>query len=351
MRKVLLFLVASILIISCKEKPLNDFVSLSGKFENIPDSTLTINGKNLNKEIKINKDGTFKDTLKVESLGYYTLRTSSQVNIPIYLNNGYDLKINADANDVINSVTYEGYGEDSNNFTTAQIVFTKKMGDPNEFFSLEKEAFDTKINGLKAEYETIFNTYKNIDSSLLASSKTQNTRFFDYFTQNYERNHSAAKAKALAMAKVAVGNLSPAFTDYENYKGGKNSLPDYKGKYVYIDLWATWCGPCIREIPSLERLEKEYHDKNIEFISISIDNNNRAGTWENAHKKWKDFVKKRNLTGVQLWAGKDTQFQSDYHVTGIPRFILIDDKGKIVSNNAPRPSNPSLKTLFNELGI
>ena len=69
-----------------------------------------------------------------------------------------------------------------------------------------------------------------------------------------------------AIAKL-IGTPSPAF-DYENHKGGTTSLESLKGKYVYIDVWATWCGPCIAQIPFLKELEKEYHGKNIEFVSF-----------------------------------------------------------------------------------
>mgnify|MGYP000403909361 CR=1 FL=1 len=60
---------------------------------------------------------------------------------------------------------------------------------------------------------------------------------------------------------------------------------------------------------------------------------------------------KRNMGGTQLWSGKDYSFQQAYEITGIPRFILIDPKGNIVDANAPRPSDPRLRTLFTSLGI
>ena len=63
------------------------------------------------------------------------------------------------------------------------------------------------------------------------------------------------------------------------------------------------------------------------------------------------MVKDKNLSGVQLYAGKDTKFAEEYLINGIPRFILIDPKGNIVNANAPRPSDPNLEVLFKELGI
>ena len=130
--------------------------------------------------------------------------------------------------------------------------------------------------------------------------------------------------------------VSPSF-DYVNYAWGKSKLEDYKGKYVYIDVWATWCGPCRAEIPYLKTVEEKYHGKNIEFISIAIDVMKDM-------EKWRTFVKEKQLGGVQLFADNDwkSQFIKDYNINGIPRFILIDPTGKIVKADAPRPSAPCL---------
>ncbi|NVK52471.1 MAG: TlpA family protein disulfide reductase [Flavobacteriaceae bacterium] len=161
-----------------------------------------------------------------------------------------------------------------------------------------------------------------------------------------EKNNAEIEKTYNILKKVSKGNPSPEFKDYENYKGGTTSLADLKGKYVYIDVWATWCGPCKAEIPFLKKVEKQYHGKNITFLSISIDA-------KKDHKKWLDMVKEKELGGVQLFADNDwnSQFIQDYYIKGIPKFILLDPKGTIVTPNAPRPSNKKLVELFNELKI
>ncbi|KAB1068158.1 TlpA family protein disulfide reductase [Tamlana haliotis] len=145
---------------------------------------------------------------------------------------------------------------------------------------------------------------------------------------------------------LSKGSSSPKFVDYENHAGGTTSLDDLKGKYVYIDVWATWCGPCMAEIPSLKKIEKNYHGKNIEFISISVD---RQGDY----KKWKKMVDDKDLGGIQLFSDKSwsSEFVKGYLIKGIPRFILIDPSGNIVSANAPRPSDHKLINLFDDLSI
>ncbi|MDX1829829.1 MAG: redoxin domain-containing protein [Lutibacter sp.] len=146
---------------------------------------------------------------------------------------------------------------------------------------------------------------------------------------------------------VAKGQPSPKFNNYENFKGGTTSLDDLKGKYVYIDVWATWCGPCKAEIPSLKKIEEEYKHKNINFVSISVDK-------KKDHDKWLKMVKEKDLKGYQLFADNDwnSEFVKNYLILGIPRFILIDPEGNIVNSNAPRPSdNTKLEDLFKSLKI
>jgi len=121
------------------------------------------------------------------------------------------------------------------------------------------------------------------------------------------------------------------------------NISDLKGKSVYVDVWATWCGPCKAEIPSLKKVEHDYSDKNIEFVSISIDELKDKD-------KWLKFVLEEELGGTQIM-GEDawkSEIVTAYEIKGIPRFLLIDDKGKIVSADAPRPSSETLRELLDE---
>jgi thiol-disulfide isomerase/thioredoxin len=184
---------------------------------------------------------------------------------------------------------------------------------------------------------------------------TTTTNLKEYYKKymGYSTNASnKAEIKNLydKLKLTAKGQPSPKFTDLENYNGGTTSLDDLtgKGKYLYIDVWATWCGFCKKEIPLLKRLEQQYHGKNIEFVSISVDK-------ESSKEKWKQTIVDREMTGVQLFAGKsesELQFTKDYLIKGLPRFIIIDPDGKVVNANAPRPSDgDKLVNIFDELDI
>ena len=342
MKKISLALFTLFAITSCTNEHSKEYISVSGKLENNKDSLITITGRTgVVKTFSINNDGSFKDTLKVAKGAIYSFQTSREKRVLIYLKNGFNIDIKGNSDKFMTSFEYSGEGASNSNFILAQLEKSKKLGDPAALFALEEEAFNAKINVLEKEYDSILSSYKNLDSTLVDMVTTQNKQMFAYFKNNYNSNK-----------KIAKGRPSPKFENYIDIKGGKKSLDSFKGKYVYIDVWATWCGPCIREIPALDKLEKEYHSKNIAFVSISTDESRRSGgSWEAAEKKWSNFVKDRNMSGIQLWSGKDTRFQQEYQINGIPRFILIDPQGNIVDANAPRPSDPRLRNVFNSLNI
>jgi len=207
-------------------------------------------------------------------------------------------------------------------------------------------SFINQIKGLKSD-NIKQALLPNIAREIKAGNDESEAIYKEVMAIATDEKFKESLAKQLADSKkLAKGNPSPTFVNYENNAGGTTSLADLKGKFVYIDMWATWCGPCKREIPFMKKVEKEYHGKNIEFVSISVDR-------KNAHGKWKSMVKEGEMTGIQLFADNDfkSQFAVDYGVNSIPRFILLDTEGNIVSADAPRPSSPELKTLLTEQGI
>jgi thiol-disulfide isomerase/thioredoxin len=140
------------------------------------------------------------------------------------------------------------------------------------------------------------------------------------------------------------GMPAPAFS-FPDTTGTQISLVDFKGKYVYIDVWATWCYPCIREIPKLKELEQEFGDE-IAFLSISIDDDK---------ERWHKYVKEKALTGVQILSlpqigriSSSAEIMELYMIQGIPRFIMIDPDGNLIDADASRPSDEKTKKIFKE---
>lgn len=154
----------------------------------------------------------------------------------------------------------------------------------------------------------------------------------------------ASLNKRYNSAKSTQPNMEVMDFNYENFEGGKTSLSDLKGKILYVEIWATWCGPCVKEMPALTELIKEYKGKNIEFVSISVDS-------KTDYEKWKKMVPEKNVGGVQLIADKQlkSDFMKFFSVGLIPRSILIDENGKIITNKAPRPSSPDTRPYLDKL--
>ncbi len=279
----------------------------------------------------LDKNGNFSGRLQ-QGLSMFTLYYG-ETEIPLFLGNDSDITITADAKNLIETLRFEGKGMEENTFLAdmerdkAELANQLKKGVSKE--ALEQPASDM-VDSWKARMK---------DKSLSFHFKT----FAGYrFTQMDSKRILDELDSEIAITRME-GKPSPNFT-FENHKGGTTSLTDFKGKYVYIDVWATWCGPCLKEIPHLKEIEEQYHDKNIVFVSLSIDK-------QADHDKWEQLVTKEALGGVQLIADKEweSDFTVSYNIKSIPRFILIDPKGNVVKADAPRPSEAALQNLLDKI--
>ena len=135
------------------------------------------------------------------------------------------------------------------------------------------------------------------------------------------------------------GRMSPGFNAVD-LDGKVWRLTDFRGRYVYIDMWATWCAPCRQEMPYLKQLEAQFKDAQIVFLGLSVDSDKA---------KWEKMASSGDLTGTQLYLGTQSSFQEAYRIEGIPRFILLDKNGVIISNDMSRPSDPKTAETLNSL--
>ena len=345
--KRLIALCIVLVLIACKKEEPKDYATVSGKIENPHESkTLKIfKGREYEKVITVNDDGTFKDTLKVEE-GDYNFQHGDQRG-QIYLKNDNETSFTTDYENFIETMAFDGDASDINNFSIQSF----RLG--NTYFTNElvasgsNEDLEKALENHRSAYEQLKEKFTNVDSTHLAIMD----RNIETFTKQV-RGFMASKFAT--RSQFPKGAPSPKFVNYENYAGGNTSLEDLKGKYVYLDIWATWCGPCKVEIPSLKKIEKQFEDKNIQFVSISVDEGRGyKGDAAAAYEGWKKMIADKELGGIQLMA--DNGFKSDfvqaYKIQGIPRFILIDPQGNIVDADAPRPSNPKLVELLNSLDI
>lgn len=210
-------------------------------------------------------------------------------------------------------------------------------GDTLDRNLIHVQVIDSVISNKKVKSEmTYLLINRNITKSKNPKELIEIAR--NSITDSLQLSSLEEKYKNVVLTKV--GNPSPSFT-FSNMAGEKISLEDFKGSVVYIDIWATWCAPCIAEIPNLEKLQDTLKGKAVVFVSISYSDN---------YERWKKMVEAKNLGGVQLFSedSKDSFFDN-YSVSGIPRFILLDQNLKIVAANADRPSNPNLQKQIEEL--
>ena len=140
---------------------------------------------------------------------------------------------------------------------------------------------------------------------------------------------------------ISPGKEVPDFS-FVDIDGNPVKMSDLRGQLVYIDIWATWCGPCIAEHPHWDKMKAEYKDKPVAFLTVSIDD---------SKEPWEKMVKNKKMEGLQwfaenAWQSELTQF---FMVNAIPRFLLLDTDGKIIDPSADRPSGNIRETLDKHL--
>jgi thiol-disulfide isomerase/thioredoxin len=134
------------------------------------------------------------------------------------------------------------------------------------------------------------------------------------------------RAAGRYIGKTWIGQKAPNFTQ-ENLEGDPVSLSDLKkGKYILLDFWASWCAPCIDEIPVIQKVDSLYGNKNLDVIGIS---------WDFGRQAWIDAVKKYDMDWVQLTdlKGYSNQLGQQFGIPSIPASILLDPDGVIIAKN------------------
>lgn len=135
------------------------------------------------------------------------------------------------------------------------------------------------------------------------------------------------------------GKLAPDFS-LKNINGKTVSLADFKGKYIYIYVWATWDSRSRKENRYFKTLVNEYKGKDISFVSVSLDYNK---------SQWQNYIKRMRTPGLHLYADNNEAFPRDYLITKIPRFILIDKDSRIISSYAKGSSDKNIRKVLNRL--
>jgi len=147
----------------------------------------------------------------------------------------------------------------------------------------------------------------------------------DYPDTRAAKSASASLKSIEAKAKFAIGKPFPEFS-VTGFDGKPLAVSDYKGKVVLIDFWATWCGPCIGELPNVKKTYAKHHDKGFEIIGISLDSDK---------DKLTEFLAKNEIGWRQFFdgGGWKNKLAVEYSVQSIPATYLLDGEGKIIGSN------------------
>ncbi len=188
--------------------------------------------------------------------------------------------------------------------------------------NLEKSMLDS--------YVAKFNYWQHYDEGLVElKTAVEKYGYDNRYVADFEKNKTATK-----------GSPFPAEVVLKDTAGNVVDFSKFRGKYVYIDVWASWCGPCCKEVPSLQKLEAELKNAEVVFVSISVDKSESA---------WKKKMTSLNMHGNQLIDANNT-FCESLNIAGIPHFLIYDKDGNLYQYKALRPSaGENIRSLLESL--
>lgn len=218
----------------------------------------------------------------------------------------------------------------------------------------EASAVENCINQLKKVDSVITNRrtrkalYNMVPHNFFSYSKptpeeaAEFVKHYSELAKDYPEFIDTYTLHAQGVKVVEVGDALSYDPEIVTPDGKKCRLSSLYGKVLYIDFWATWCGPCCKQIPHLEKLVEKMKDlQGLEFISISCDSEIDAWKAKLAKDKpvWPQYI---------FAEGEDEKFMTSMNITGIPRFMIIGPDGKLISPDASMPSDPKTEQTLRD---
>ena len=322
----------STLISSCKEEIKNPIsvIEVNVTNQQLLDS-LIIYDKDKSWEIKsilrFKESNRVIDTMKILENKFYQIYSfldGKQGELgELVISPNSEITLFIDEKELFESIDYSGNFKLSNNF----LAYSKKY---------QNLLSEMVRNGIKQEeLEILIHekgeliNKKGISLNVVDSISSYVKLKFDEFSDILKQKNIKYLYKTSIVDKIGNNFF------FKDIKNNVKTLKDFKGKYVYIDVWATWCKPCKVEHTFLKQLEEHFsYNNKLQIISISTDRE---------YDKWEKYITKNSIKGVQLYSGSNSDFVKFYDIGALPRFIFLDKEGKVISPDEIRPSNS--KTL------
>lgn len=298
----------------------------------------------------LSQDGEFKFTSMKPEADFFRVNYGQNEYIVI-AKNGDDVKISTDVND--ESLRYEiSGGEEANKLAEFNAL---KVSHQNKILAVSKQ-FETEVNANPDGRNELFNKFSPMYNSAIKELNTAIVNFalnnanslvsfyaislvnpkenekemvaYSEKVSNDLKKNAAVKnlvAKVARLKAVQIGQPAPDFT-INNIKGEAVSLKDFKGKYVLLDFWASWCAPCRNENPNVVKAYQNFKGRNFTVVGISLDKDKSA---------WTQAISQDKLTWTHLGEFQDFEGPTVrlYQVEAIPSSFLIDPDGKIIARD------------------
>ena len=359
MQKILISLSVILLLSFCDGNKKNSSFQLKGTLSDSKAETLYLEKLGSAKQVIIDsvildENGNFEFTNYTPKIGFYRIKTNDKNFAMLVLDSADKVTITGSVKDLGNTFKVEGSSETTifieyNNLSKSRDI---KLDSLNKEFQLliETNKMDSKrMDSLSAIFEGPYNSIINQSNTLMVDKISKNTNMYssimaiqaldpDKYSDLYKSLDAGLSKKfpkdknvimfhevVERMLSTNIGQFAPEIS-LPSPDGKEIALSSLKGKLVLIDFWASWCGPCRKEMPNVVKIYSKFKNKGFEIYGVSLDQDKEK--WMEAITK--DGINWPQVSDLKYW---DNVAARIYNVQGIPYTVLIDKDGKIIAKN------------------